>query len=81
MTNTESIINFVYFTTNFPPDFIGKVWGESYLTQHLSEKFLTHAENGMISAGGFIRWFQELDRGNQTKLTEWINENYRGISI
>ena len=82
MTNSQSIINFAYFTANFPHNFIEKCWeNDSYLINHLHDKLITKAENGMISCGSFIRWFFELDRENQIQLTEWINTNYKGISF
>jgi hypothetical protein len=83
MTNIQVVINFVYFTTNFTGDFIEKVWGDNtHLSRHLTEKFLGHMEpNGVVTAGSFIRFFQELSLNNQEKLVAWINENYNGMNF
>lgn len=77
-----SIVNFAYFTANFRSDFILQCWKDRpHLISHLEVKFLQFAEeSGVITAGGFMRFFFELDRDNQIKLATWINENYKGVS-
>lgn len=81
-TTAHSIINFAYFTANFSNDFIIICWkDEPYLVDHLTNKFLSFAnDSGCITCGGFIRFFFELDRENQIKLANWITDNYKGIS-
>ncbi|MDD5013473.1 MAG: hypothetical protein PHW73_00040 [Atribacterota bacterium] len=72
-------IDFAYFAANFPPDFIEKVWSdEPHIAQHLKEKLHRYAENEtFISVGTFMKWFFDLDMGNQHKLTDWIQNNYK----
>jgi hypothetical protein len=72
-----SIINFAYFTANFTPNFIAKCWADDeHLINHLETKFMSEAKNGFMSIQGFMNFFFNLDRENQTKLVLWINENY-----
>lgn len=79
LNNNESIINFAYFTANFPHDFISKCWENNpSLGNHLKNKFVS--KNGQfISCGDFMSWFLNLDVGNQNKLLNWIDDNYRAF--
>lgn len=77
----DSTLNFIYFTTNFPMDFIEQCWEKQgkTLILHLRNKMKT-TDGGYfgsyISAGNFMDWFFELSRPNQIQLLEWIDENY-----
>lgn len=73
----NAIINFAYFTANFPRNFIEDCWeDEPYLIDHITSKFRGQSEGQVVYSGGFIKFFLDLDRENQTKLANWINENY-----
>lgn len=77
MKNTDkSIINFAYFTANFPHNFIKKCWGNGVIADHIREKLQAKREGGFISMGSFMKFFMELDTENKEKLTQWVNENY-----
>ena len=80
-TTAHSIINFVYFTANFNYTFIDECWkDEPFLIDHLKGKFISKSGDGVcVNCGDFIHWFFELDRDNQLKLSNWINDNYKGI--
>ena len=78
-TLEKAIINFAYFTYNFPYNFIELCWENDNIINHLKNKLSSYAQNGVISSKDFIRFFLELDRENQIKLAEWININYKGI--
>ena len=68
-----STINFVYFTTNFPDNFIAECWKDNQLLKnHLQQKF----KSDYISASDFLDWFFALDEENMKKLIIWIDENY-----
>ncbi len=75
----EAVLNFAYFTANFPSDFIEKAWNdEPHLAQHLHEKILGYAKDeGFISAGTFMKWFFDLDAENKEILINWIQNNYK----
>jgi hypothetical protein len=76
----KAIINFAYFTANFPPDFIAECWsGEEILINHLKSK-LRSSDGQVISMGDFMRFFLDLDRTNQIKLANWIDNNYEGVT-
>jgi len=81
-TKTDAMINFAYFTANFTHNFIAECWkDEPHLADHLSVKFTSKAnDENCVDCGSFIRFFFELDRGNQVKLANWINDNYKGIT-
>ena len=77
-TLEQSIINFAYFTANFPSNFIKECWIEDgqIKIDHLTKKLVSYKETGFISVGSFIKFFFDLDRTNQEKLVLWINEHY-----
>lgn len=78
-TIEQSVIKFVYFTANFKHDFIEQCWAnDEYLIKHLNDKFADKAQNGVINSGAFLKFFFDLDNGNQIRLVRWINENYNG---
>lgn len=76
----NSIINFCYFTGNFPHNFINQVWkDEKLLANHLNSKFddFVKRENvGYASYNVFMKWFFDLDEDNKLKLINWIDQNY-----
>ena len=76
MSNSEAIINFMYFGHNYPHDFISKVWGDdSSMSQHLADKFSSmYSEYGTMT---IFRWFMELDHINKNILLDWISDNYK----
>ena len=61
----ESTLNFIYFCSNFPHDFIDKAFN-SHLADHLKSKF----------AGDITKFMRELSFDNQSILLQWIEENY-----
>jgi hypothetical protein len=73
-----SIINFAYFTANFPSNFIKECWKEDgqIKIDHLTKKLVSYKETGFISIGSFMNFFFDLDRTNQEKLVLWIDKNY-----
>ncbi|MDD4972510.1 MAG: hypothetical protein PHT07_24020 [Paludibacter sp.] len=77
---TLAVINFAYFTANFPPNFIEKCWEDQpeYMIKHIKAKL--KSSSGCIYIQDFIKFFFDLDRGNQVKLVEWIDKNYKGIT-
>lgn len=73
----KAVLNFTYFTANFPPTFIDECWkGESWLIEHIKTKFKPAQGSGFMSKGDFMNWFMELDEKNKIKLLNWIDENY-----
>ena len=78
MTNIQSIINFAYFTANFSSNFISECWkNDMLLINHLEAKLVSKVKDGYISIESFMKFFFDLDRENQNKLANWINENYK----
>lgn len=61
----------VYFTLNYPYDFIWRVWGGSGLAEHLQSKF-----NNIIDENRMDKFYCELDKSNQSKLLEWVIIHY-----
>lgn len=77
---TNACINLMYFFTNFPSNFIQKCWeDEPIIIDHLKTKFNSFCEQ-YGSNVGIHKLFYELDRDNQLKLIDWINENYTSFS-
>ena len=75
----DAVINFAYFTANFPSDFIEKCWGDGWMKDHLREKFENTSENNFYSMGDFMRFFMDLDDENRKILIKWINKNYKAF--
>jgi len=82
MTPTAAaVINFVYFTANFPYDFIEQCWGvDTSEAKHFRSKLescqRTSKNMSHIDSGTFLAFFFELSRSNQEKLADWIEQNY-----
>jgi hypothetical protein len=77
----SAIINFAYFTANFPPDFIEDCF-ERNLAQHLRDKLTSYTKNsGYVSTGNIIKLFLNLSRGYQIILSKWIQDNYIEFTI
>lgn len=73
----KAVLNFAYFTANFPSNFIDKCWeNDQWLIPHLKEKLKPASGNCFISKGDFMDFFMELDRKNQIRLMDWITDNY-----
>lgn len=81
MNSVKQTINFVYFTANFPPDFIKQVWGENtHMSNHLQSKFdsiVKRDDNGYCSPGTFLKFVFELDGENKEMLVKWVENNYK----
>ena len=76
-TKTDAMINFAYFTANFTYNFINECWKDDPIMEHIMEKFVSTAGDGVcVSCGDFLRFFFGLDKENQTKLVNWIDANY-----
>jgi len=76
-TNTP-IHKFVYFSYNYPNDFIKKVWdGNENLIKHLESKF-SNIYDKYGSQQVMFRFYTELSGGNQKELENWIITNYKG---
>lgn len=85
-TPALSIINFVYFTANFPYNFIEECWGYNTMeSSHMRMKLEgSQKKSGVmthITSGAMIDFFFDLSRSNQTKLAEWIEANYHFSSV
>lgn len=77
-SSTSPMRKYVYFSFNYPYDFISKVWADDQnLATHLQGKF-----DGIYDKYGakaaMNSFFVELDAGNQQKLEDWIQNNYNG---
>lgn len=79
-----AVINFVYFTANFPGlEFIEEIW-PGLMAEHFKAKLLgisNRLNMGFISPESVIRFFFELDMENQMKLVQWVEENYHFSSF
>ncbi len=66
----QSTLNFIYFCSNYPYDFIEKAFN-SHLANHLKSKF----------TGDMTKFMRELSFDNQVILLQWIEDNYNGLKI
>lgn len=66
----EAMRKYVYFTFNWTPDFVKRVWGnDNDLTRHFEGKLKAYDFN-------IDRFFVELSTSNQHRMLEWILDNY-----
>ena len=75
---SNAVINFVYFTANFPNLDFFNIW-EPNLRVHFRSKFDTivnKAGLGYVSVECFIKFFFELSSSHQEELADWIETNY-----
>lgn len=71
------ITNFLYFTQNFPLDWLSSVWEDDPdIKEHLKEKFYQCYQKYGASAS-VVRFFFELDEKNKEKLLTWVGANYK----
>lgn len=77
--NHDQTINFLYFMSNFPHNFIYEVWTGS-IADHFQSKFLGLCNRFERSDIAFLRWFYELDTDHQRTLLNWVNSNYKSHS-
>jgi hypothetical protein len=66
------------FCFNFPYGFLDKVFEEN--TSHFEHKWLRAYESAG-STGAVNKFFTELSMNNQKLLTDWVFDNYKGVSL
>lgn len=74
---TKSISLFVNFSSNYPHNFVAKVWGDTSIGNHLQSKF-NQAYERSGSRGVMTDFYTMLDGGNREILCNWIEANYKG---
>jgi len=80
--NTSGIINhFVYFTLNYPNNFMDAFGDkDDYIRKHIETKFNTAYEK-YGAYGAMTKFWTDLDAENKEKFANWIKENYTGQSL
>lgn len=75
-TALTAINKWMFFTYNYPYDFIAKVWGDNpSLGEHLKGKFdYYYDEYGAY--GAIPKFYAELDSSNKVKMMNWVIENF-----
>lgn len=66
LTDKKAINKWIFWTFNYPWDFIRKIWGEGTIANHLRTKF----------DGDMNKFYCDLDRKNRDKLLTYVLENY-----
>ena len=68
LNEKQAINKWIFFTFNYPYDFIEKCWADQPLmAKHLRSKF----------DGDMNRFYCELDDTNNNQLLDWVLENYK----
>jgi len=75
--NRTDINKYVYFSFNYPYDFIERIWAGNHLVEHLRQKYDGYCEQ-YGSGAAFNQFYVNLDTENQKILEGWILENYKG---
>ena len=61
----------VYFAMNYPPNFIEKIWGGTWLEEHMKEEFeYLYETRGNVEC--FLYFYCSLDMSNREKMDEFI---------
>lgn len=78
---TGIIDHFVYFTQNYPDNFMDAFGDkDDYIRKHIESKFDSYYKKyGSWSV--MIKFWVELDGDNQEKFASWIKKNYTGHSL
>lgn len=75
-TSLIAINKWMFFTFNFPNDFIEKVWADDpSLIRHLENKFRSLYEY-RGSYGVIPAFYGELSANNRMKLMQWVMDNF-----
>ena len=71
INDKRAINKWVYFTFNYPYDFIERCWADNpMLASHIRDKFSSYGYD-------LNRLYCELDSGNMNRLLDWVMENYK----
>jgi hypothetical protein len=83
MTNSQSIINFMYFANNFSQPLLKGMFEVTNAPQHLENKFTSLAiDNGNNGTKALFQWFMQLSTDNQMEVSNFITINYEcGIDL
>lgn len=71
----QAIQKFAFYNYNYEYNFIRKIWGDTYLEEHLLGKF-NAAYKRYGAMGAMLGFYAELDSTNKVKLLEYILQNY-----
>ena len=75
-TRVKAMLNFAYFCSNYPSDFIEKAFvNHPDKIKHIKSKF-ADAYASAKAVGAVVRFVHELDETNQAILLDWIDDNY-----
>ena len=76
----QLVKKWVYFTFNYPNDFISDIWGNSFLDSHFKGKFAgfysTYGTDGVMP-----NFYNALDGSNRIHLAKYILENYKDYPV
>lgn len=76
--NTSPIHKFVYFSQNYPNNWINTIWKDNrILADHLESKFNSLNKRYGTHAA-VLRFYLELDNENEQIFDNWIINNYNG---
>ena len=79
MTNSESIVNFMFFANNFSSDMIENCFEVCNNPLHLKNKYHSLMKKDKSGTDMFFRWFMLLDSDNKIQVADFINNNYKNI--
>lgn len=68
----DSINTFIFFTANYPSDFVESIWpGNAHMKQKFNTAYEKHGASAAVN-----KFYFELDGNNRKILLNWININY-----
>lgn len=69
----DNINTFIFFTTNFPDNFVVSIWpGNNHIKQKFNNVYEKYGASAAVN-----RFYFELDSNNRKLLLNWINDNYK----
>ena len=73
MNNSDAMKRLAYFCFNFNPNWLNECWkNDTAMQQHLQHRWVNYCHNFDSTAYAFLRFYLELDAGNQEQLNNYI---------
>ena len=69
------VANFIYFTFNFPYDFLKEIFKNEREYLHFKSKFDSYNKSSN-SALAVLKLFTEMSEDNQVIFLDWVENNY-----
>lgn len=77
MSNSEAIINFMFFANNFSSNMIENCFEVCSNSLHLKNKYNSLRSKDITGTDMFLKWFMLLGNDNKKNVSNFINNSYK----